>query len=92
MSNLRYNRGANFERAVKKYLEQQGGDVFRVAGSHTPADIIALFNGKIYLTQCKLDGYCPPSEREALKDIAIRNKAIAQIAYRNKGIKFKEVE
>ena len=42
MPNPHYRNGANFERRVKARLEEQGWTVFRTAGSHSPADLIAL--------------------------------------------------
>ena len=47
-------RGSNFERRVKKWLEERGWTVFRSAGSRSPADLIALRPGIIVLAvQCK---------------------------------------
>lgn len=37
-----YRRGADFERRVKQRLEEQGWTVFRTAGSHSPADLVAV--------------------------------------------------
>lgn len=62
MSN--YRRGADFERRVKERLEGQGWTVFRTAGSHSPADLIALKSERgqlfgsplrpdVHLIQCK---------------------------------------
>jgi Holliday junction resolvase len=65
MSN--YSRGANFERRVRKHLEQQGWVVFRSAGSHSPADLIALKAGEVMLVQCQLDGYFTRAKKGALQ-------------------------
>lgn len=59
--NRHYANGANFERRVAERLREQGWTVFRVAGSHTPADLIAVWPFKILemtgsrvgLVQCK---------------------------------------
>jgi Holliday junction resolvase len=42
MPNKNYVKGANFEREVKKFYESLGYLVFRTAGSHSPADLIAF--------------------------------------------------
>ena len=47
-------RGSNFERRVKAWLEERGWTVFRSAGSRSVADLIALRPGIIVLAvQCK---------------------------------------
>lgn len=47
-------RGSNFERRVKAWLEERGWTVFRSAGSRSPADLIALRPGLTALAvQCK---------------------------------------
>jgi Holliday junction resolvase len=76
MSNKNYNRGANFERKVKKYLESKKYLVFRSAGSHSVADLIAfpttstkmidiqIFNtSNPWLIQCKT-GSAKMSQKE----------------------------
>ncbi len=47
-------RGSNFERRIKTWLEKRGWTVFRSAGSRSPADLIALRPGLTVLAvQCK---------------------------------------
>ena len=61
MPNRKYANGANFERRVKARLEADGWTVFRTAGSHSPADLVALrhpgvpfsVRGDVALVQCK---------------------------------------
>lgn len=54
MTNRNYIRGANLERAVKKYYESQGFKAVRAAGSHGESDVWAT-NGKVlYFIQCKI--------------------------------------
>jgi Holliday junction resolvase len=59
MTNKNYVKGANFERTVKKFYENFGFLVFRTAGSHSPADLIAfpilggISDKKPILIQCK---------------------------------------
>lgn len=57
-----YDRGAEFERRVKKHLEARGYAVMRSAGSHTPADLMALMVGEIVAVQCKRNGRLDPDE------------------------------
>ena len=42
MSNKNYVRGRNFEYKIKKKYEKKGYIVFRTAGSHSVADLIAI--------------------------------------------------
>ncbi|MFH7835168.1 MAG: hypothetical protein QXL51_01055 [Candidatus Aenigmatarchaeota archaeon] len=48
-----YIKGRRFEYEVMRLLEKQGALCFRMAGSHSPFDIIAIFRDKILLIQCK---------------------------------------
>lgn len=56
MPNKSYQKGYRFEREIKQYLEQKGYLVFRMAGSHSLADLIVFDHTKwkaVYLIQCK---------------------------------------
>lgn len=66
-----YTRGAAFERKVAKDLEGHGYVTVRSAGSHSPADVIAMWYGTIVCVQCKLDGYIPPDEWNELWEFAV---------------------
>ena len=57
-----YTRGANFERKVAKDLERYGYVTIRSAGSHKPADVIAMLGGRTIAIQCKRDGVLGPDE------------------------------
>lgn len=57
-----YRRGADFERATMKDLEGHGYAVVRSAGSHSPADLIALRVGETLAIQCKRNGRLDPDE------------------------------
>ena len=83
MSN--YSRGANFERRVKKYLENGGYLVIRSAGSHSPVDLVALRAGEVLLIQVKLNGEIPQVEAEQLIEIARENQCQALLAWNWKG-------
>ena len=56
MANKSYAKGYRFEWEVKRYLERLGYLVFRTAGSHSVADLIAVDHilwKTVYLIQCK---------------------------------------
>lgn len=57
-----YRRGAEFERAVAKDLEKYGFVTVRSAGSHKPADVVAMKAGETLAIQCKRDGVLRPDE------------------------------
>ena len=62
-----YSKGRAFEYRVKRYLEDKGFVVFRTAGSHSQADLIALKHGEVWLVQCKSgNGYLLPAEKDKL--------------------------
>ena len=68
MPNRNYQNGANFERKVKKELEEQGWWVARTAGSHSIVDLICIKRGnKPLMLQCKLNGVISAKDREELK-------------------------
>lgn len=53
--NANYQAGVRFERELKDLLEKAGYYVMRSAGSHGPADLIAIKDGKTYIISCKRD-------------------------------------
>ena len=72
-----YRRGADFERKVMRDLEAHGYCVVRSAGSHSPADLIALRRAaigasadgayiatcpEVVAVQCKRNGRLDPEE------------------------------
>lgn len=59
-----YERGANFERKVKRILELQGMFVVRSAGSHGPVDLVGLGESNVYLIQCKSERFRERRENE----------------------------
>lgn len=70
-----YSRGANFERQVIKILTMKGYAAIRAAGSHSPADIWATRDGKLFFIQCKLDGRLSPGEWNEFYKYATENGA-----------------
>jgi len=88
-----YSKGANFERRVRGYLQEIGFVVFRSAGSHTPADLIALKAGEVLLVQCKLDGKISPTERYALSVLGDELQCRVMLAWREgRELKLEEVK
>jgi hypothetical protein len=90
-------RGRDFERAVMAYLRAAGWLVIRAAGSHGPADLIAVepvledegrrlpaLGNELALIQCKLGGpgRLGPAEWNALYLIAMEYGAVPVVAYR----------
>jgi len=89
LPNKKYQKGYRFENRVKKFYEGLGYFVVRSAGSHSPADLIAIktkHNKGIYpfvlLIQCKTDGKISPAERQKLVEIAKQTCTIPVIAYK----------
>lgn len=66
-----YTRGAAFERKVAKDLEGHGYVTVRSAGSHSPADVIAMRYGTIAAVQCKLNGRLDPDEWNELWEFCV---------------------
>jgi hypothetical protein len=73
MPNRNYRKGRAYEYEIKKRYEKLGYTVFRTAGSHSPADLIAVKNImsrlEVLLIQCKttkksIDYRPRPFERE----------------------------
>ena len=81
--NTRYRRGANIEYRAKAALQSQGYLVIRAAGSHGPADLVAMrpaFDSwkrqtgpEVLLVQCKRSkNRLTPGEKSELAWIADR--------------------
>ena len=66
-----YQRGATFERKVAADLERYGYVTVRSAGSHSPADVVAMRYGFTACVQCKLNGRLDPSEWNELWEFCI---------------------
>ena len=94
MPNKNYVRGRNFEYKVKKAYEEAGYLVFRTAGSHSPADLIAFPPlGKItewqpILIQCKAsDKRLSKQEITTLSHTALKYGLRAKIVQKNNATK-----
>ena len=94
MSETHYQKGARFERAVKKHLEELGyNNVWRTPGSKSAADLIANYLGQFtLLIQCQTEKPFAKAKLERLKKKAQECKWIPAIAYKeDKKIKVEEV-
>lgn len=71
MPNRKYNKGANFERTIKKFLENTGHFVVRSAGSKGPVDLVSIDKmGAVTLIQCETSAITK-SKREKLEMVAL---------------------
>jgi Holliday junction resolvase len=77
-----YSKGRHFEYTTRRHLESKGFVVFRSAGSHSVADLIALRAGEVWLVQCKSDGYMSPLERRNFVEVAAELGVVAIVASR----------
>ena len=75
-----YKRGADFERRAKEFLERIGYAVVRSAGSHSPADLVAMRHGELVCVQCKRDGKLPPKEWNEFWEFCERAGALPVLA------------
>jgi len=75
-----YQRGADFERRCAKELEGKGFAVVRSAGSHKPADLVAMLGGIVVCVQCKSDGRLGPEEWNDFWDWCERAGAVPVMA------------
>lgn len=87
-----YTRGSDFERRTKAQLEGFGYAVIRSAGSHSPADLVAMRHGEIVGVQCKRNGRLYPEEWNEFVDWCEKAGAIPVLAMRDnrgRGIVYK---
>lgn len=83
-----YERGANFERRVKRWLEGQGYFVIRSAGSKGPVDLVAVSAYETVLVQCKRGGRISQPEVDALASLKRRlNVKVAVVSLDGRKIK-----
>ncbi|MEM3845724.1 MAG: hypothetical protein QXU98_08485 [Candidatus Parvarchaeota archaeon] len=74
MPNPNYAKGANFERQLIGEAYARGAKyAARIAGSHTPIDVVIIVGSRVYLKQEKKRHL---SEREALKQLDAITKLI----------------
>ncbi len=78
-------KGLNFERKVKRILENQGYFVVRSAGSKGVADLVALSKTKKLLISCREKGNFTKTEKSLLLRKALEVNGQAVLAYKEKG-------
>ena len=86
-----YQRGADFERRTAAYFERIGYVTVRSAGSHSPADIVAMKGGDAICIQCKRNGRLDPEEWNEFWEFcktAGATPILAQMGPQRKGITF----
>jgi len=104
--NRHYKVGYTLERDVKIALEQEGYTVFRSAGSHSFADLIAIkadessfgidethYYPNVKLVQCKRHkNLMTRNELKTFRDQCFDLECDAVIAWRDKGIHMEEIK
>jgi Holliday junction resolvase len=70
MTATQYRLGRALEYRIRDRLREQGYDVLRTAGSHSPVDLVAIKPGQLLFIQCKRGGTMPPASWNALYDLA----------------------
>lgn len=88
MATTNYARGAALERRVAREWEADGWDVTRVAGSHSPKDLVCCRAGETVYIQVKGDRAGPfasfgPAYRAALLATAKKAGARALLIWRD---------
>lgn len=78
----RYAKGAAFENDVKNDLADKGYQVYRVAGSHSPVDVIAVSRGVLIYVQCKTNGVVGVEEWNTFFDHCKAVEALPIVASR----------
>lgn len=81
-----YSKGAAFENSVKHAMERKGYQAFRVAGSHSPVDVVCIGHGRVVYIQAKINGVFRVDEWNTFLDFARQVGAIPIMAER--GIKY----
>jgi len=86
-----YARGYAFELKCKAYLEELGYTVFRVAGSHSPADLIAMSGYqeqsytkkiiRVWLIQCQRSKYFSKDKKSELEELVKKVNARHTLAW-----------
>jgi len=93
MARTNYQRGREFEYRTRKRMTEMGAAyIMRAASSKGAADLIALwpltmdcvYDGQVWLVQCKMDGRLPKKEREELLRLSSLTGARAVMSHKNK--------
>lgn len=76
----RYVHGRRFEYRARDDLKRHGYFVMRSPASKSPLDLIAVREGHCVMVQCKRSGALPPSEWNAMYDLAVSCGAVPIMA------------
>jgi Holliday junction resolvase len=83
LPNKNYVNGRGREYRAKAHFEGLGYFVVRSAGSHSPADLVAVKRGEVVLVQCKPPGGM--SRDELVKFVALAKRlSVKAIVYSNR--------
>ena len=99
-----YQKGYTFELKCKAYLESIGYTVFRVGGSHSPADLIAICGSEdnylfpeVWLIQCQRSKYFSKDKKNELIQLAVKSHCKQTLVWAedarkrgNLGVKFSD--
>lgn len=85
MPNPHYRKGYIFELKVRDYFRNEGYEVFRSAGSHSPADLVIVTDHSLNFVQCKTTDRMTKKERQEFKDYCQRLIVQGIIASNSKG-------
>jgi Holliday junction resolvase len=83
MPSTAYERGRNFEYRVQNFFRKLGYVVTRSPKSKSPVDLFVIGHQIVLFVQCKVDGYLPPIEWNALLDMCAICGALPVLAARN---------
>ena len=77
-------KGYRFERYVFEKFRDAGFYVIASRKSRGVFDVIAIYRGRIYGIQCKVNGKLPQSEKSRILDTAWIHKITPLLAYRER--------
>ena len=80
MASKAYEKGYRFERYIFSKLSESGFYCVRSAGSHGVFDIIAIYHGRVFGIQCKLNGQITNAELRRMLKVADEHKIMPVIA------------
>ena len=76
----RYRAGADFERRVCEWYEEQGAEPIRSAGSHGVFDVVALFPTHITVNTLRVNAKWSPIEKEVF-EWAVKRLQLRKLPY-----------
>ena len=92
MGQTNYQKGYRLELRAAKELRAHGYYVIRSAGSHGPADVIALNSSRIIIIQIGTTGSKGPKDEDLLRRVPAPSGTLRQIWLWDKNARQWEVE